>query len=514
MINNKFDKIRILWIDDRENAEGYPQKMLPVTDRYNDFFHIAHPSTTEEDAYSYRSTEDFMDGFNRHWYQQEDHPCDYFPVEIIATDYNLNKSPRGLEGSRNDSCVEEIWHTSDSNDAHSSSLSSINFDGLQIAVFYATMTEMHPAALVSMTHYMSKMPSGVSTLHKLAAPFLGSNFEKNLGGAQRSWENIIHTALPPLRERIEHLFVDRGDIEINTGDLLRATLGEGETLTITSPHGKRCLPLQGLFFDFPEEKRGAEIQAWTDELYNLRVKDDFIQDAQQLAEKIWEAGKNEKLIEQRERISYIFYCLEQKETLDSAILQEFDPSEKDTLVEFFGYKKGRGGRRGTCNKNCYGVNMITREQTDSVIRWACVILLYKYCKEYLQGMKKHQDLGVPTPIDVQTIFSLFFPVPDGTVVLAPHHGKDTALGKKLDRLTDANGRSIKLHIKDVLNGEDWRRGGPFGLTHQERHFIQKMIKDEEHADSACNADGPCIHEDDWKRCPPTRLIAWGKNKES
>ena len=507
-----FDKIRILWIDDRELVDGQPEKQLPSTNGYREYFWVAHPSTTEDQVFSYRTASDFMEEFNKLWYENEETPCETFPVEIIAADYNLTRKHGATEGTTNSGWPgkDEKWNEPEETAPPSISSTTRNFDGLQIGVFYATMTERHPAALVSITHYMTEMPSGVDTLHELAAPLLGTNFEKNLGNSERCWENIIQTALEPLRDRIEHLF-ERGDVQINTGDLLAASKGKGKVLSIISPYATRQLPLHGLFFDFPEEVRDEAIVDWAKGIYDLTVQQDLIQQAEELADAIWDAGKDETLVRERQMLSYHVYCLEQKDKLDPMILKDLDEAELKRLSGKFGLKKG-----DTCGRNCFGVNLVKGKQANQITRWACTILLYKFCKAYLQDLKKSEKLydspgsfkrACECAFDDQDIYSLFFPVPDGPAVLAADRNENnadgTTLGTRLRRLKDTNGRSIRLKVDDVLNGEDWRKDSPYGLTHQERHLIRKMIIEDQEA-------GASIQEQDWWDCKPTRLIAWGK----
>ena len=259
------NKIRILWIDDRERVSGFPQKKLPK--EFVDYFCIAHPNNAEDYDMSYGTAETFMEVFKEFWFSKN---FDYLPAEIIAMDYNLKKRPaadRSDEKYDPSSLIDDgspgvsgKASTPDKNTSQEKK--NVNYDGLLLGSFYAMLTYSHPAAVVSITNYMGKMPSEVKTLHEIATPFLGVNFEHNLPAMDRSWQNIILEGVKHLRERIRELYKDRR-IVLPTRDLMALTeSADHDALTIHSPFATRRLPLQGLFIDIPEPERAEAIRAW------------------------------------------------------------------------------------------------------------------------------------------------------------------------------------------------------------------------------------------------------------
>ena len=256
-----FDQIRILWIDDREEMDGYPEAQLPQG--LDEWFQIVHHSASKE-AMSYREANEFAPVLQRFWFGNN---RDILPAEIIATDYNLSKRGGLVILDQTDKEVDrDLLEDNEQGSAEyttmvTGSMRSVNFEGLLISLFYSTLTYNHPSAIVPMTRYLGDMPSEVKTLHTLVEPFMGVDFQR-VGLEDRKWSGIVYEGVKHLRRRIENLY-ESGDIVISTDDLMSlAESPDYQTLTIHSPFAKRRWPVQGLFIDVPESKRYAQIQEW------------------------------------------------------------------------------------------------------------------------------------------------------------------------------------------------------------------------------------------------------------
>ena len=191
------EKIRILWIDDRHQVGGLPENRLPKN--FQPYFEIVDPrpklkqGESYEADYHFSSAAEFALELKKFWYGESE----LLPCEIIATDYDLSKPDLGTDlyttadlsddefgGPRNQ--IKIVGKTEEQPGVQTRTMATpsetpVNFDGLIIGTIYSCITHEHPSALVSMTALMHEMPYGVKTLHKMAEPFVGVSFEKNIG---------------------------------------------------------------------------------------------------------------------------------------------------------------------------------------------------------------------------------------------------------------------------------------------------------------------------------------------
>ena len=78
-----YDKIRILYIDDRE--EDRPEKTLPK--KLQNFFTISHPARSKY-VESFKNADEFAPVIADFWFNRKK---SVLPAEIIVMDYNLKK---------------------------------------------------------------------------------------------------------------------------------------------------------------------------------------------------------------------------------------------------------------------------------------------------------------------------------------------------------------------------------------------------------------------------------------
>jgi len=496
---NATDRIRILWIDDREEMDGYPEAHLPQ--EFDEWFEIVHHSPSKLPM-SYRSAKEFMPCLQKFWFGKN---RDILPAEIIATDYNLAKRA-GLtvldqtdEEIDRDLLGDDIAESAGSASTSAGSTRSVNFEGLLISLFYGTLTYRHPSAIVPMTRYLSEMPYEVETLHALVEPFLGVDFQY-IGLEDRKWVSIAKEGVKHLRRRIEKLY-EAGDIVVSPSDLMMLTeSARHAVLTVRSPFATRRMPVQGLFVDVPEAERDKKIQDWAKSLLALVGCEDLTQ-AQELAAMVWGAYNNNQLIEDRKNLSLLY--------ASRADGKDVDEAELERLNQLFGVE----GKK--CKANC--VDITSGDYSDRVRRWAALLVILNLLKRLIQiknCVEKHVSratgMSINNPdgpvLTVDDLYLALFPAPRSPLIVPWHEGKyiDKSSGwvKALTRWKDREtGENLSLHVPDVLAGEGWLPKGPHGLRASERLILQGFALDDDE-----------LTESDWLSYSPSLRVLYGKRE--
>jgi len=503
-------KIRILWIDDRERVSGYPEKALPGT--LSKWFEVVHPSSSDAEAMSYSSASDFMKEFKFFWFQKK---ADNLPVEIIAADYNLKKKAAAARGQSKPR--RELGVSAEDKDSGESApslkdasprLEEVDFDGLLIGAYYATLTYRHPAALISITNYLGAMPSEVDTLHELITPFLSVATENddlkqhgdsaiwhNLIATERSWENIVRAALMPLRERIAELY-RQGQIVIPPRDLIEIMNGrDNGVVRIISHHASRTIPIQGLFWD-----NTSNPKQWAGFLLESKITREQYINSEKVAKEIWSNYNNDALVDEQARLSMLHLTRGQSNC------------EYEDLKGKFGLTKtSRGKTEETheCTTYCseirkYGCN----PEEKAVRRWAALFLIRSLLKRILvfidatnirsvtrNGEKKIHSL-FPT-IEEDDILLLLYPVPTSPFPLLWHLNNAKLRDNKKGGWRKWMKDNLGFQPRDVLDGSV--------LTIGERQILQGVVMEEDWEfgpDSKARLDR-------WKSFEPARLFLFG-----
>ena len=416
------DKIRILWIDDRHQG-GLPEGRLP--EKYRSYFEIVDPRPMGRrpysSEYSFPSASHFVPYLDRFWRQKD---RSLLPCEILVTDYDLSRAALGTDDGDSTSLEDKLFLAASQdidlnlespqklNEYHKqegkSHEDSVNYDGLIINTLYSCLTHSHPSSLVSITSLMKSMPSGVRTLQDIAEPFIGVNFEQNLGGLERSWEQILVTGLPHLRDRIrtlhenDEMLVSMSDLEaiIDSG-------GSHPTLTIQSPFSIRVLPTQGLFVDISDdEQRQLEITKWCEGLLEAVVRRTSFKVANQIVEELWAFyDADEGSIEYNQ--------LEDRQRLSSLLRKNETGTEVEQL-------RVHCGVDGTNCQVCADIREF--KYSDDIQRLAIVIMAFKLITHMIRTRNKLLELelskstGYARLIENDLWFALF-PLPKNPVVL-------------------------------------------------------------------------------------------------
>ena len=466
------DKIKVLWIDDREEMDGTPENSLPKG--YEQWFSVVHHSTSEE-LQSYRSTEEFLPLLKDFWFDEN---SDILPVEIIATDYNLAK--RGGSEVVQESSIQQVARLKRSQDTNSNNIFSmehdshkgnssakVNFEGLLISLFYGSLAYKHPAAIVPMTRYIGEMPSEVDALHSLVEPFLGVDF-RYIGLNDRKWENILKEGTKQLRDRIKTLH-EANEIIISPHELLALSENPNqEFLTITSKFTTRRLPIAGLFIDVPLDIRTEKIKKWTKEMTSeLGYSSEALKTGINVGERIWEAYyNNHDLIHDRWELSRLrskhdyFNLLKNEKSLDNTDKKKFRAyaqvwGDVDNVKDFFTDEDSQ--RLSILSKKfkvsstqrdtrCTSDNTISlKDATPDNIRLVFLFIMSRLAIYY----SKIEHYA----ISEEVIFHALFPCPDMPLIYPWHQGKSCA---EVDRTIQRNcGISS---IKNFLSGEDFENG--------------------------------------------------------
>ena len=504
--------IRILWIDDRERVSGKPEERLPPP--YSDWFEVVHPASTAVTAMSYDSASVFSRGFGSFWF---DGDTRFFPAEIIAADYNLKKSAAATGGSKPQRSlrsgamgggdhIEKGGNVRNKRD--------VNFDGLLIGVFYATLTYRHPAALVSITNYLGEMPSEVDTLRQVVSPFLsiatqqdakpsplGTRVWKNLGTTERSWAKIIDAAVPELQTRLAHLY-KMGTIVISPSDLLAlAQTADHDVLTVRSPFGTRRLPVHGLFCNLRgTADRDQQIQGWARDLLRHRITSEHLARATTLADCVWEAYNNDVRMDEHSQFSLQHYQQLINTTEYKRLCDIFKPEQKRTRIA--------GGSRMECSSNWASIKMGSYSNEER--RWAALFLIRRLLKRILLFMR---NVGIATTVDGQIndiqelhpdirkedILLLLFPYPDAPFPVPWHISNSRQRGLAETTWTKWIEDKLQFTLPEIISG--------VGLTDGERQVLQGLVIDEdeefgedEDIDSRFNV---------WRSFGPARLFLFG-----
>jgi hypothetical protein len=505
-------KIRILWIDDRERVSGYPEKTLP--NGLSDWFEVIHPASSDSEVMSYASASEFMQGFKSFWFG---HNLDYLPVEIIAADYNLKKRAAATRGQSKP--LRELRVSDEGGESGDSKPSfpvatqrreEVDFDGLLIGAFYATLTYRHPSALVSITNYLGSMPSEVDTLRELITPFLSIATKKdalkaygdhavwhNLMATERSWENVISAALQPLRDRITELY-KHGQIVIPPRDLSEIMNGRTNgVVRIKSPHAVRTIPLRGLFWDGKSDP-----QKWAEGLLESKITKEHYIRSEELAKRIWDKYNNDALMDQHAKFSRLH-----TENNHSEEYSEFQ-------TRFGMHQTSRGGNTYECAHDiCLDIKSAeiatdNREDEKEIRRWAALFLVRRLLKRILifieatgiQSITRNGEQRMQSMypmIEEDDILLLLYPVPTSPFPL-PWHIDDSKLR---DNKKGGWRKWMKDNLgfvpNDVLSG--------IALTMGERQILQGMVMEE---DIEFGQDSVARLER-WKSYEPARLFLFG-----
>ena len=510
-----FDKIRVLWIDDREEMDGYPEAEITPPE-YKQWFEIVHPGSIDE-SLSFRSVKEFAPVFQEFWFKGD---SSVLPAEIIATDYNLSKqsgvavldqTAKQIDKDLNDpEDDDDPDHTESKPISSPSVLRGVNFEGLLISLFYATLLYKYPAAIVPMTRYLSEMPSEVDTLHRLVEPFLGVDF-RYIGLEDRRWASILKEGIRHLRRRIGDLYRS-GEINLSPSDLMSMVEDANhDVLTIRSPHtvycenGVRRLPVQGLFIDTSEDNRNAAIHKWTRDLMsNVMVHCEELRQAQELARVVWEAYNNNDLVEDRKNLSLLASRKEAGHIIDE--------EKYNRLCETFQVtnKKVKSG---------YVDIVSTGDYSNRVRRWATLLITKNLMKRHILIKERidnhfYKKTGQATDnaqspiLSASDLFLALFPIPGSPLILPWHSGSGidnsstwvrSMMRWKQQKDVAKNRGDLALSINDLLAGANWKPEGPYGLTDSERLVLRGLAMD----------DHPELPEKDWRSYPKSSLVLWG-----
>lgn len=462
-----YDKIKILWIDDRESgSSALPESTLP--EPFAQWFKITHHQG-QDSSFSYQSIDDFLPVFKRFW---EDEERGVLPAEIVTMDYNLSKYSgltvinqpvqSLLDILKNSSILaDRTNHSNNIKNETSTKSGSINFEGLLIGLFYGTMVRQHPMGLVPMTLYQQDMPSEVYTLHALTQPFLGVSYENfGLAVEDRVWSKLIPQGVKKLRERICQLFAAQEILVLPSDILALAESSKHERLTIFSPFACRCLPVQGLFIDTPEDQRDAAIQRWANELLLETGKRDDILNGIRAARKLLEFSEkesNKNLIHERDELSSLLATGNGLERLA-------------TLKNKFGFKANNG--RQSLTNHCFSLDKFD-SLSDVALRYAILYVIanivvdFNLYDETLLEDDLTLENGMPSE---RSIVESICPIPSSPVIL-PWHEKGKSVSDSIKFIE----RRGKLHISQILSGSEGKNGFDVGEKYLFMSFIMDVM---------------------------------------
>lgn len=489
-----YDKIRVLWIDDREEMDGYPEGQITPPE-YQEWFEIVHPDSKDE-ALSFRSATEFAPVVRGFWFADD---TSILPAEIIATDYNLSKRAGVAVVDQTAEEVDEDLNDLDGDDesvnaqprsgSSMASIRSVNFEGLLISLFYGALSYKHPAAIVPMTRYLSEMPSEVETLHALVEPFLGVDFQY-IGLEDRRWAGILKEGTRQLRTRISTLFKS-GDIVVSPSDLqaMADPLNKHDVLTIRSPHALRKLPVEGLFIDIAHENRTATISEWAEELFGHLVSRTLFNTAMQLVDELWSFYTAD---DQSDEIKQ----LRNRRMLSEHLRMQDDKKEIKILKDHF---KVSGSSCGVCaeiRNNNYSVD---------VKRLAVILMAYRLITYMLRINARLQELelpvGFPRLIENDLWFALF-PLPKNPIVLP--EGNPSYRDNNWERFISR----LNLSIPDMLQGKASSKKNK-GLHPAERHLLRCLASDENDLVRGGNLEDSVFYQ-----YISSRLLLWGDDSDA
>jgi hypothetical protein len=499
-----YDKLRILWIDDREADSPtyqYPQPELPK--EYEPFFTIIrHP---KGGLSSVRTPQEFSDLFGPFWAGID---RSVFPAEIIAMDYVLSKWSPEVILPRRDKETEDAQFRQVGDASRSAALRTeapkgedggmIGFEGLLIGIFYASLTCDYPAGLVPMTYYGNQMEKvqEVRALHAMSKPLLDIDYSNfGVSGKDRSWRNVLSQGLKSLRHRITSLFVSRRII-LSLADIVSMKDNPDEAvLTIRSNYGMRRLPVAGLFADAtsPKDRRHQAV-TWAEELLvETGHEDPFeaIAEAWTIAEQHWSRYLRENdVIRKRWRLSELLAKREEYGKIEDEEQDEFQ-----ACLDTFGVKDVKA--RVPVTQSAHVISICDDSTDGLVARWASVFVLARLIAHLLRAQAK---LNGGLEVMSESCFSHFgardwlyalMPSPESPLILPAHHrGRNNpaspggTLNRKLRRLTsshlpatgDDNVGNCGFDCEHVFAGKG-KDGNDLGLRPVERRLLEAALID-------------------------------------
>ena len=514
----KLDRIRILWIQDTTDIPG---RNFP--ERFDEHFEVVTKSedgtpwpVVSMDAFK-GILEDFWPGKN----------CEMLPVEIMAVDYDLSKasSTQAIQPGETAPDANELDEISElapeTRHVGAAAGESLDFDGLLLGIFYATLTCRHPVGFVPTTYRLSEMTASVSDFQRLSESILGIDFA--FAGTERTWKNILEKGVSALRIRIERLHKTH-QIVISPADLENLIASpDHDALTIRSPHttcckdGVRRLPVQGLFIDVSEDERDAAISQWARGLFEHIVDYDVYKKAKELTEEVWSAYCNTEWLQERRRLSQLLsaYSNEDLLALIDAIKSGECPNQEiaDLWSKYrFEVTQGKRAFRATCNDSTCDVHS-WGDFSKPARRWAVLLLIFRLFEQiltkrqelvgqYRELMGREYDERFPH-VAQDDVFLALFPIPKTPLILpwdqSSNINDEFAWPANLRKMKDEKTKaSLALSISDILDGEGWAEDGPHGVRLGERCLLQGLCRDSQ------------ISQELWRDFSAAARFIWGK----
>ena len=478
------EKIRILWIHDTEDEPG---NVLP--EEYDRYFTIV-TKLQDGTARSIDSMVAFKEILERFWFNKD---TAVLPVEIMAVDYDLSKrTSKALSRTTlpQDGYSKVKLAGQATNSRDQSSGESLDFDGLLLGLFYASLTYTHPVGFVPTTYRytdLCRVTASVPELQSLSNHILGIHFDYVNTSPRRTWMNIIDAGVASLRERMKVL-CERHWCIFDIGDLQALIQNpDHESLGFHSPHGMRRLPVKGLFIDKRDEtEKRKYIHGWARSMIEQLSSYERLQEAEQFAKDLWEFYDNDSLVQKREELS-------RRLALDAtaAIPQEL----QDAFAPITDTKKPR------CSRGCYDIR--SGSHLDSVRRLTVLEIILRLLKRCIQARKVVEQmtpsefrensamLAPDRPVlNAEDVYLALFPVSESPLVFHWHTGKkiNTSHGWASSLMDLGTGEGtqrrkgdLALKIQDVLDGKEWSPdSGSYGLMPSERHILRcKALSDKD-----------------------------------
>jgi len=498
------DKIRILWIHDTDDEPG-----ITLPDEYDRYFTIV-TKLPDGKAYFIDSMDMFRRILERFWFDKDDKAL---PVELMAVDYDLSKRRSNrLERDASAHSREDYIEAEENDQVQTGDLAapgeSLDFDGLLLGLFYASLTYRHPVAFVPTTHRytdLSRITTSVPELQKLSMRILGIHFDYVNKNRPRTWQNIIEAGVSTLRNRMKVL-CERHWCVFDLGDLKALIQNpHHETLRLYSPYAIRRLPVQGLFIDKSDQQERLQcIQEWSKSMIEQLSSYDELKEAEQFAEDLWNLYDDDALVMKREELS-------RRLADDSGA--ELPQEIQDMFAPMTSSRKQR------CMKGCFDIR--SGKHPDSVRRQAALEIIMKLLKRCIQARKAVEQM---TPAEIrennamlapdrpvvnaEDVYLALFPVPESPLVFHWHTGKkaDASHGWVSSLMDWSAGQGnerrrgdLALRVQDVLDGKEWNpTAGTYGLLPSERHILRcKALADED------------LSVDDWKsHFVANRILRW------
>jgi hypothetical protein len=506
------DKIRVLLTIDTDEEPG---RVLPSGyDRYFEFCIADHNGQ----GLPLKCLADLAKPLREFWWRRD---VARLPAEIVAADYDLSRRSASsvLDGrpQRNPTYAERKQMGNDSGVSIGHNVGDVDFDGLLLGLFYATLTIDHPCGFVPMSYQMDRMPVTVTELQELTKPYLGIDFAFN--GETRTWENILKAGVHALRLRIESLFISR-NIIVSFADIIAAQRQPANaSLKIYSKHATRDLSLRGLFIDCDDATWEGKAQTWLEELaYEIAAPDDtevlnsaaqhdpfeHIAEGWTIAKDHWKRINGEQpLMLARRRLSELYAQLVATGSLDTTrqteidvYLSEFQVSARVrdkapvTYTEMVASlaKPVPPGYKITAKSKVLDIQ--TGDHDGLAFRWAALFLLAKLIAHVMRVQVKFDSDGIRRPESAFTHFNerdwlyALVPCPDEPILL-PAHDTDKnntfdSLHRRFMRLntarrarTDDTNGNCALSLRQVFEGS-----GDYGLRPLERRLIEAAVIDE------------------------------------